>query len=115
MREMALKAVLLIAAGALLMAGMRLAEWAIPVPERTINLKIQQEEMEGPCVKPLLRGRSAIPVGRNVANPWPLLDFADEAKSSPDPLYFFGGCIYTSSHGRTTTLRHHQPQKRRTI
>ena len=26
----------LIAAGFLLMAGMRLAEWAIPVPERTI-------------------------------------------------------------------------------
>jgi len=48
MREMALKAVLLIAAGALLMAGMRLAEWAVPAPERTINLKIQQEETEGP-------------------------------------------------------------------
>lgn len=114
MREMALKAVLLIAAGALLMAGMRLAEWVIPVPERTINLNIQQEETEGPYMKPLLRGRSAIPVGRNVANPWPLLDFADEAKSSPDALYFFGGCRYTSSQGRTTTVRRHQPQKRRT-
>lgn len=48
MKELARKAVLLIAAGALLMTGMRLAEWAIPVPERTINLKIQQEETEEP-------------------------------------------------------------------
>lgn len=48
MKELSLKAVLLIAAGFLLMTGMRLAEWAIPVPERTINLNVTQEEMEEP-------------------------------------------------------------------
>lgn len=48
MKELSMKAVLLIAAGFLLMTGMRLAEWAIPVPERTINLNVTQEEMEEP-------------------------------------------------------------------
>lgn len=48
MKELSLKAVLLIAAGFLLMTGMRLAEWAIPVPERTINLNVTQEETEEP-------------------------------------------------------------------
>ena len=48
MKELSLKAVLLIAAGFLLMTGMRLAEWAIPVPGRTINLNVTQEEMEEP-------------------------------------------------------------------
>lgn len=48
MKELSLKAVLLIAAGFLLMTGMRLAEWAIPVPERTINLNVTKEEMEEP-------------------------------------------------------------------
>lgn len=48
MKELSLKAVLLITAGFLLMTGMRLAEWAIPVPERTINLNVTQEEMEEP-------------------------------------------------------------------
>lgn len=48
MKELSLKAVLLIAAGFLLMTGMRLAEWAIPVPERTLNLNVTQEEMEEP-------------------------------------------------------------------
>uniref|UniRef100_A0AAU8KTR9 Uncharacterized protein n=1 Tax=Pseudomonas phage vB_PaeS_FBPa53 TaxID=3231242 RepID=A0AAU8KTR9_9VIRU len=47
MKELSLKAVLLIAAGFLLMTGMRLAEWAIPVPERTLKLNITQE-MEEP-------------------------------------------------------------------
>lgn len=47
MKELSLKAVLLIAAGFLLMTWMRLAEWAIPVPERTIKLNITQE-MEEP-------------------------------------------------------------------
>lgn len=47
MKELSLKAVLLIAAGFLLMTGMRLAEWAIPVPERTLKLSITQE-MEEP-------------------------------------------------------------------
>lgn len=47
MKELSLKAVLLIAAGFLLMTGMRLAEWAIPVPERTINLNVTKE-MEEP-------------------------------------------------------------------
>jgi len=46
-KELSLKAVLLIAAGFLLMTGMRLAEWAIPVPERTLKLNITQE-MEEP-------------------------------------------------------------------
>lgn len=48
MKELSLKAVLLIAAGFLLMTGMRLAEWAIPVPERTLKLNVTQEEMEEP-------------------------------------------------------------------
>lgn len=47
MKELSLKAVLLIAAGFLLMTGMRLAEWALPVPERTLKLNITQE-MEEP-------------------------------------------------------------------
>lgn len=47
MKELSLKAVLLIAAGFLLMTGMRLAEWAIPVPERTLKLNVTQE-MEEP-------------------------------------------------------------------
>lgn len=47
MKELSLKAVLLIAAGFLLMTGMRLAEWAVPVPERTLKLNITQE-MEEP-------------------------------------------------------------------
>ncbi len=47
MKELGLKAVLLIAAGFLLMTGMRLAEWAIPVPERTLKLNVTQE-MEEP-------------------------------------------------------------------
>lgn len=47
MKELSLKAVLVIAAGFLLMTGMRLAEWAIPVPERTLKLNITQE-MEEP-------------------------------------------------------------------
>jgi len=46
-KELSLKAVLLIAAGFLLMTGMRLAEWAIPVPERTLKLNVTQE-MEEP-------------------------------------------------------------------
>ena len=47
MKELSLKAVLVIAAGFLLMTGMRLAEWAIPVPERTLKLNVTQE-MEEP-------------------------------------------------------------------
>ena len=47
MKELSLKVVLLIAAGFLLMTGMRLAEWAIPVPERTLKLNVTQE-MEEP-------------------------------------------------------------------
>ncbi len=47
MKELSLKAVLLIAAGFLLMTGMRLAEWAIPVPERTLKLNVTPE-MEEP-------------------------------------------------------------------
>lgn len=47
MKELSPKAVLLIAAGFLLMTGMRLAEWVIPVPERTLKLNITQE-MEEP-------------------------------------------------------------------
>ncbi len=47
MKELSLKAVLLIAAGFLLMTGMRLAEWVIPVPERTLKLNVTQE-MEEP-------------------------------------------------------------------